>query len=91
MRGRTKAGFMHSHRLKTFSTAKVTKRQVNQLQKEKILVAKCLRSRLLWSQMFSESQTNEAPQQQFLELPRAIATEHGIPNKGQKAAQLLFI
>ncbi len=50
-----------SHRLKTFSTAKVTKRQVNQLQKEKNLVAKCLRSRLLWSQVCSESETNEAP------------------------------
>ena len=77
-----------SHRLKTFATARVTKRLVNQLQKEKSLVTKCLRSRLMWSQMHGKS--GEAPQQQFLELPRAIATESGIPNKGQKSNTTAF-
>lgn len=76
------------HRLKTFATTKITKRLVNNLQKEKNLVTKCLRSRLLWAQVHGE--TDESPEQHYLELPRAIATENGIPNKGSKANTTAF-
>ena len=76
------------HKLKTFANPKVTKRTVNNLQKEKSLVTKCLRSRLLWAQ--SHSEDNENYEQQYLELPRAIADENGIPNKGQKSNATSF-
>ena len=71
------------HKLKTFANPKVSKRTVNNLQKEKSLATKCLRSRLLWAQ--SHSEDNENYEQQYLELPRAIVDENGIPNKGQKS------
>ena len=71
------------HRLKTFANRKVTKRSMSNVQKEKNVVTKCLRSRLLWAQVHGG--TTESPEQQYLELPRAIADANGIPNKGQKS------
>ena len=75
------------HKLKTFATTKVTKKLVNQLHREKNLVTKCLKSRLLWAQMHD----GDVPlQEQYLELPRALADESGIPNKGQKSNSTAF-
>ena len=74
------------HNLKTFSTAKVG-RQVKQLQKEKNLVTKCLKSRLLLAQTREVSVRDE----QYIEIPRAIADENGLPHKGQKSHATSFI
>ena len=79
---------VRQHRLKTFTTTKVTKRLLNNLQREKNLVAKCLKSRLIWAQIHGG--IDESPEQQYLELPRAIATEDGIPHKGQKSHTSTF-
>ena len=49
------------HRLKTFATIKATKRLVSNLQKEKHLVSKCLKSRLIWAQVHDTS--DECPEQ----------------------------
>ena len=76
------------HRLKTFATIKATKRLVSNLQKEKNFVSKCLKSRLIWAQVHDTS--DECPEQQYLELPRAITTENGIPNKGEKSNTTSF-
>ena len=76
------------HRLKTFATPRTTKRQVNNLQKEKTLVAKCLKNRLLWAQMHGGK--GETTQEQYLELPRALADEDSTPTKGQKSNTINF-
>lgn len=79
------------HNLKTFTKAKVVKKSmVNQLQREKSLVTKCLKSRLLLAQM-QEGDVRENPtNEQFIELPKAIADENGLPNKGQKCNTTTF-
>ena len=70
-------------RLQIFNTKKVTKQRVKQLYKEKQLVTKCLKLRLLHAQACANAL--QLPQgEQYLELSRAIATETGIPNKGNK-------
>lgn len=74
------------HRLSTFSTAKPTKRQYNQLLKEKSLVTSCLKIRLLYC-----SNTNKkASLEQYLEVPRALADHNGMPHKGQKSSTTAF-
>ena len=79
-----------SHRLKTFaSSTKINKRNYSSIQREKNLVTKCLKSMVLWAQMHGGS-GDTSQQQQFLELPRAIATEGGIPTKGQKSHTTSF-
>ena len=78
-----------THRLKVFNTTvKPTKRLVNQLQREKNTVTKCLRSRLLWAQTHGGG--DDPLQEQYLELPRAIASECGVPNKAQKCNTTAF-
>ena len=75
------------HKLKTFSTqTKVTKRNYNQLQKEKDHVTKCLKRRLL-SHSREEIRGSD---EQYLELPRAIADPDGIPHKGTKSSTTAF-
>ncbi len=51
------------------------------------MVTKCLKSRLLLAQMHDDDM---ALQVQYLELPRALADESGIPNKGQKSNSTPF-
>lgn len=64
----------------------MTKQRVQQLEKEKQLVSKCLKLRLLHAQTC----VNNPQGEQYLELPRAIATETGIPNKGNKSLVTTF-
>lgn len=71
------------HKLNTFTQVKNTnKRLVNQLQKEKQLVAKCLKSRLL---LAGQGGSSMCVKEQYLELPKAIADEDGQPHKGNKS------
>ena len=63
------------YKLKAFPPTKVTKKQLHQ-------ESKCLKSRLLWAQMHDG---DVSLQEQYLELPCALADESGIPNKGQKS------
>ena len=71
------------HNLRTFSQMKVIKKLLNQMHKEKDMVATCLRKRLMWLQMTEEEM--EGSNEQYLELPRAIADPSGKPHKGQKS------
>ena len=65
------------HQLKTMAPIKVTKRRMKTIEKEMKLITSCLRTRMVSGQ--------QGTGEQFLELPRAIATEYGIPQKGQKS------
>lgn len=56
---------------------KVTKRRMKPTEKEMKLITSFLRTR----KVSGQKETGE----QFLELPRVIATEYGIPQKGQKS------
>ena len=56
---------------------KVTKRRMKTIEKEMKLITSCLRTRMVSGQ--------QGTGEQFLELPRFIATEYGIPQKGQKS------
>uniref|UniRef100_A0A1X7VCY4 Uncharacterized protein n=1 Tax=Amphimedon queenslandica TaxID=400682 RepID=A0A1X7VCY4_AMPQE len=75
------------HNLKTLTPTKITKRRFVQVEKEKKLVTECLKKRLL-SMEVSGMPLKEA--EQFLELPRAIATKEGLPHKGQKSSITKF-
>lgn len=81
---------LKNHNLKTFTTKKVTKRNYTQLQKEKQLVATCLKKRLIWLQEHGEESMSNNGDHQFLELPRALCSSDGLPNKGQKSTITSF-
>ena len=78
-----------SHRLKleTFGSKKEPKTSAKSLIKEKELVTKCLKNRLLWA---NSNPNNELQLEQYLELPRAIADHNGLPNKGSKSTSTTF-
>ena len=72
------------HRLKTFSTViRVTKSAYKKLEKEKKFVTECLKRRLLCGGKVGNDE-------QYLELPRSIADENGLPHKGMKCFSTKF-
>ena len=74
---------LRKRRLQVFGTEKRSKKQVKQKEHEQKLVSRCLRRQLAWS-----AQTGSVLQhqgEQYLELPHAICTPHGVPHKGQKS------
>lgn len=81
-------GMKHKkHYLKTLAPIKVTKRRFGQSEKEKKLVTECLKKRIMLMEQTS-MQVREG--EQFIELPRAIATKEGLPQKGQKSSITKF-
>ena len=68
----------HQHKLKTFSAQKMTKNSLKSSEQDKKKVTMCLKKRL---QAVADSQVAGTSAQQYLELPRAIADEQGLPNK----------
>ena len=77
------------HKLLTFSERKVTKTQVNQLEKDKNLVTKCLHRRLKWHQQTGQPLQNLA--EQYISYPLAILDNIGDPLKGQKSNATKFL
>ena len=70
-------------KLVTFSERKVTKSQVNQLEKDKKIVTKCLHRRLKWHQ--KTGQPIQKLAEQYIPYPLAISDNKGNPIKGQKS------
>lgn len=81
-------GMKHKkHNLKTLAPIKVTKRRFGQMEKEKKLVTECLKKKIMLMEQ-TGMQVREG--EQFIELPRAIATKEGLPQKGQKSSVTKF-
>ena len=68
--------------MQTFSEKKVTKQRYNTFEKEKKLVSKCLKQHLVWCQSNKERPPTA---EQYIELPRALASADGIPHNGKKS------
>ena len=67
-------------KLHTFAKQKVTKQQLTNVERQKKIVSLCLRKRLL-----AQHRLNQLPtQDQYLELPRAIADANEMPHKAEK-------
>ena len=76
-------------KLLTFSERKITKTQVNQLEKDKKLVTKCLHRRLKWHQQTGQPVQTLA--EQYIPYPLAISDNKGNPLKGQKSNSTKFL
>ena len=74
---------LRKRRLQVFGTEKRSKKQVKQKEREQKLVSHCLRRQLAWSAQTGSVLKHQG--EQYLELPRAICTPHGVPHKGQKS------
>ena len=70
-------------RLQTLSERKSTKRQINQLEKDRRLVQKCLHKKLKWSKQTGKPIDKIA--EQYVPIPLAIADSSGSLLKGQKS------
>ncbi len=70
-------------RLLTFSERKVAQKRVSDLEKERKLQLECWKKKVAFASRTGTPIGNVF--EQFLELPRAIATSEGIPNKGTKS------
>ena len=69
------------HHLQTFAKPKLTKQRLSAAERDAQTVALCLRKRLIAKSLNPESTcTNE----QYIELPRAIADANGLPHKSEK-------
>ena len=68
--------------LRTFSEKAITKQRYNTLEKEKKLVSKCLKQRLVWCWT---NQLKPPTAEQYIELPRALAEADRMPHKGNKS------
>ena len=77
------------HKIVTFSERKVTKTQINQLEKDKKLVTKCLHRRLKWYQQTGQPVQTLA--EQYIQFPLAISDNKGNPIKGQKSYATKFL
>ena len=74
-------------KLHTFAKQKVTKQQLTNAERQKKIVSLCLRKRLL-----AQNGLNQLPtQDQYLELPRAIADANGMPHKSEKRNARQFL
>ena len=76
-------------KLLTFSERKATKTHMNQLEKDKQMVTKCLHRRLKWYQQ--TGQPVEKLAEQYITFPLAISDNKGSPYKGQKSNTTKFI
>ena len=76
-------------KLVTFSERKVTRMQVNQLEKDKKLVTKCLHRRIKWHQQTGQPIQNLA--EQYISYPLALSDNDGNPIKGQKSNTTKFL
>ena len=74
---------VRKRRLQTFSTKKVNKQRVSQLEKDRNLILSCMRKKIKWSA--SKGIPIDKPGEQLIALPLAIADHQGNPNKGQKS------
>ena len=70
--------------LQTFATKKAGKKQVNQLQRDRRLVQKCLHKKIKWSKQTGKP--TERISEQYIPIPLAIATNDRLPRKGQKGS-----
>ena len=70
-------------KLLTFSHHKANKTPINQLEKDKQLIMKCLQKRLKWYQQTGK--TIERLAEQYIPFPLAISDNKGNPIKGQKS------
>ena len=69
-------------RLKTFSKEKLRKKKVTDLEKENKLITQCYKRALAFSK---ETKTPVSDLCQYVEYPRAICTQDGLPHKGAKS------
>ena len=74
---------VRKHRLNTFSSKRVNKQQVTQLQKDRSLILSCMRKKMKWSLRTGKPITNAG--EQLISFPLALSDHCGIPNKGQKS------
>ena len=72
------------HRLNTFSSKKVNKQHVSQLQKDRSLILTCMRKKMKWSLRTGMPISNAG--EQLIAFPLALSDNCGNPNKGQKKA-----
>ena len=70
-------------RLLTFTERKSNKRKVSDIEKERKLQIECWKKRIAFST--ATGQTIDKMYEQCIELPRALCTSDGEPNKGTKA------
>ena len=68
--------------LQTFAEKAVTKQRYNTLEKEKKLVSKCLKQRLVWCQT---NHLKPPTAEQYIELPCALAKADRMPHKENKS------
>ena len=74
---------MRKQRLQTFSSIKVNKQHISQLEKDRSLILSCMRKKIKWS-LRTGIHIKEAGEQ-LIALPLAISDHQGNPNKGQKS------
>ena len=70
-------------RLQTFSSKKKVEKKTKLREKEQKIVSKSIRRQLAWSLHTQSAQKSRG--EQYLELPRALCSHHGVPHKGQKS------
>ena len=70
-------------KLQTFSSKKVNKRRVSQLEKDRNLILSCIRKKIKWS--LRTRTPIEKAGEQLIVLPLAISDHQGNPIKGQKS------
>ena len=74
---------VRKRRLQTFSSKKVNKQRVSQLEKDRNLILSCMRKKIKWS--LRTGIPIERAGEQLIALPLAISDHQGNPNKGQKS------
>ena len=74
---------IRKRRLQTFSSKKVNKKRVSQLEKDRNLILSCMRKKIKWS--LRTGIPIEKAGEQLIALPLAISDHLGNPNKGQKS------
>ena len=76
-------------RLLTFSDRKQGISRVNQLERDRRTIQQCLHKKINWSK--KTGQPINVANEQYIPIPLAIATNEGVPRKGQKSNITKFI
>ena len=74
---------LRKRQLQTFSSKKVNKQRVSQLEKDRNLTLSCMRKKIKWS--LRTGNPIDKAGEQLIMLPLAISDHQGNPNKGQKS------
>ncbi len=74
---------VRKRRLQTFSSKKINKQRVSQLEKDRNLILSCMRKKIKWS--LRTGIPIEKAGEQLIAFPLAISDHQGNPNKGQKS------